>query len=91
VLKALKKFKCAFCIYELDGHLSPQEVTCGFVYVRLHGPGNKYQGSYPEQTLIDWSRKIRAWTGSGKDVYIYFDNDEEAFAAVNAKRLMELV
>ncbi len=36
----------AFCIYDLGGHLSPLEVTADFVYVRLHGPEGKYDGSY---------------------------------------------
>lgn len=34
----------AFCLYELAGHHSPKELTADFVYVRLHGPGDKYQG-----------------------------------------------
>jgi uncharacterized protein YecE (DUF72 family) len=91
VLKALKHYQCAFCIYELDGHLSPKEVTSRFVYIRLHGPGGKYQGSYPEKVLIQWANDIRSWTKAGKDVYIYFDNDEKAYAAFNARTLLELL
>lgn len=90
VYELLKKYNCAFCIYELEHHLSPLEVTADFVYVRLHGPGNKYQGSYTDTALKKWARQCRKWQEKGKDVYIYFDNDQAGFAAFNAKRLKEL-
>ncbi len=43
IYELLRSHNCAFCIYELEHHLSPMEVTADFVYIRLHGPGNKYQ------------------------------------------------
>jgi len=86
----LKKYDCAFCIYELDGHLSPLEVTTDFVYLRLHGPGRKYQGSYPEETLRQWANQCLEWSKT-KDVYVYFDNDEQGFAAFNALTLKQMV
>lgn len=86
VYKLLKKYKCAFCIYQLAGHMSPIEVTTDFVYLRLHGPTkNKYQGSYDFKTLKGWAEKSREWQAAGKDVFIYFDNDDSGFAAFNAQ------
>jgi uncharacterized protein YecE (DUF72 family) len=90
VYRLLENHNCAFCIYELNGHISPEKVTAGFVYIRLHGPGGKYQGSYDDASLSGWCNKIDAWRSSGKDVYVYFDNDDRAFAAANAKRLIEI-
>lgn len=87
----LKNNNCAFCIYELQYHLSPLEVTADFVYVRLHGPGNKYQGSYSDETLKEWAVRCKKWEQQGKDVFIYFDNDQEGYAAFNAVRLKELM
>lgn len=46
VYALLRQYNCAFCIYELAGHRSPEIVSADFVYIRLHGPGAKYQGSY---------------------------------------------
>lgn len=86
----LKKYNCAFCIYELAGHISPIQVTANFVYVRLHGPGNKYQGSYSDTTLNEWAKKCIKWSQT-KDVFVYFDNDERGYAAFNAIRLKELI
>jgi len=90
VYELLKTFKCAFCIYELDGHLSPIETTADFVYLRLHGPGAKYQGSYPDETLAYWAEKCRQWSQT-KEVFVYFDNDESGYAAFNALRLKEML
>jgi len=51
VYALLEKYGCAFCIYELAYHVSPIQITANFVYLRLHGPGNKYQGSYSDEVL----------------------------------------
>lgn len=91
IYELLRQYNCAFCIYELEHHLSPLEVTADFVYVRLHGPGNKYQGSYSVPALKKWAKQCLQWQKSGKDVYVYFDNDQAGYAAFNALRLTELV
>jgi uncharacterized protein YecE (DUF72 family) len=87
----LRKYNCAFCIYELAGHLSPLAVTADFVYLRLHGPGEKYQGSYSENILQEWALQCKEWREKGLDVFVYFDNDEKGYAAFNAIRLKEIL
>jgi uncharacterized protein YecE (DUF72 family) len=86
----LRQHGCAFCIYELDGHLSPLEVTADFVYIRLHGPSGKYAGSYDDHILKNWAGRIKKWRRQ-HDVYVYFDNDQAGYAAFNAVRLKELL
>jgi uncharacterized protein YecE (DUF72 family) len=83
----LAEHGAAFCIYEFGGVLSPREVTASFVYIRLHGPGGPYQGSYDPKTLADWAGAISTWVTQGKDVYCYFDNDQAGYAAQNALTL----
>jgi uncharacterized protein YecE (DUF72 family) len=87
----LRKNNYAFCIYELEYHLSPVEITADFVYVRLHGPEKKYQGSYTDKALAWWANRIVEWTDGGKDVYCYFDNDQYGYAALNARTLNEMM
>lgn len=87
----LRQYNCAFCIYELEHHLSPLQVTADFVYLRLHGPGNKYQGSYTPAALKKWARQCGQWQNDKKDVYVYFDNDQAGYAAFNAQQLISLV
>lgn len=90
VYQLLKKYNCAFCIYELAGHLSPFEITADFVYLRLHGPGNKYQGSYSDETLQKWAQQCYEWSKI-KEVFVYFDNDEKGYAVFNAFKLQQLL
>jgi len=89
--RILSKHGAAFCIYELAGRLSPKEVTADFVYIRLHGPGDAYQGRYDKQTLGGWAGAISAWTAKGLTVFIYFDNDEAGYAAQNALELQDML
>jgi uncharacterized protein YecE (DUF72 family) len=91
IFDLLKKYNCAFCIYELAGHTSPVNVTADFVYIRLHGPGGKYQGSYSNAQLKDWAHQCCEWQREGLDVFVYFDNDEQGYAAFNAQSLKQYV
>jgi uncharacterized protein YecE (DUF72 family) len=91
ILDLLKAFNCAFCIYELEGHMSPYLVSADFVYVRLHGPGKKYEGSYSVTTLKAWAKRCLKWQQEGKDIYVYFDNDQAGYAAFNAEKLKSLL
>jgi uncharacterized protein YecE (DUF72 family) len=91
ILALLAKRGAAFCIVDLAGKRSPVEVTAGFVYIRLHGPGGPYQGSYDGRTLSGWARRILGWSEAGRDVYCYFDNDEKAYAPHDALRLKAMV
>ena len=90
VLDLLRAHNAAWCAYHLAGFQSPVEITADIAYVRLHGPGGKYQGSYDDDALKGWADKIKAWRKDLKTIYIYFDNDEAGYAAKNALRLREL-
>jgi uncharacterized protein YecE (DUF72 family) len=88
----LRKSGCAFCIYELAGYQSPLTVTADFVYIRLHGPGaKKYEGSYSKHVLAIWAERCLSWQTEGKDIYLYFDNDQHAYAASNGQTLMDIL
>jgi len=91
VYALLREHNAAFCIYHLDGFLSPAQVTADFVYLRLHGPGGPYQGSYHTRTLRRWAGDIATWRRQGLEVYCFFDNDEAGYAARNARRLTQLL
>ncbi len=43
-----------------------EDVTSDFIYIRLHGTETLYSGSYSDDALDDWSKRIRAW-GAGKE------------------------
>lgn len=92
IVAVLKKHNAAFCIYELAGYQSPLELTADWTYVRLHGPTSfKYQGSYSDEQLAEWADRIRAWSRKLKAIYVYFDNDDSAYAVYNALTLKRMV
>src|SRR5262249_35637906 len=87
----LRRFNAASCFYELAGYSSPHELTADFVYIRLHGPGGKYQGSYTAEQLEHWASQIREWAERMKAIYVYFDNDQAGYAANNALELRRIL
>lgn len=87
----LSRHGAALCIYELDGFLSPKEITSDVVYVRLHGPDGAYRGSYDERCLAGWAGDLGRWAARGCAVYCYFDNDEHGYAVRNALRLQAML
>lgn len=66
-----------------------EELTTDFVYVRLHGDEELYVSGYDEAALDRWAGKVRAWTATGRDVYVYFDNDTKVRAPFDAMALAE--
>ena len=91
IYECLRKYNAAFCIFELDGVLSPGPITADFIYIRLHGPGGPYQGSYDTETLAGWAASFMAWAKQKKQIYCYFDNDQNGYAANNARQLKEML
>ena len=91
VYRILRKHNAAFCIFQISGFISGFHLTSDIAYVRLHGPDGAYQGSYPESALQYWARRIHEWRKQLRAVYIYFDNDQAAYAVENALRLKRLL
>jgi uncharacterized protein YecE (DUF72 family) len=91
VYELLSQHNAGYCIFDLAGTQSPVKVTTDFAYLRLHGPGGKYQGSYSYEALSIWSSVIRKWEADLRSVYVYFDNDDSGYAAHNALTLKELL
>ncbi|MGH8914447.1 MAG: DUF72 domain-containing protein [Acidimicrobiia bacterium] len=43
-----------------------EEITSGFVYLRLHGPGALYSSAYSDAELGGWASRIRAWSSGSE-------------------------
>ncbi|OQX53833.1 MAG: hypothetical protein B5M48_02410 [Candidatus Omnitrophica bacterium 4484_213] len=85
----LSKFNIAHCIISMEGFPLCLETTADFVYIRMHGA--RYTTSYSEKDLKKWAGYIKDFLQKGLDVYIYFNNDYNAYAIENAKRIKELL
>lgn len=88
----LRKHHAALCVYDLAGQQSPKELTAGFAYLRLHGPAEqKYSGRYTRPQLRQWMDLCAEWLESGaRQVFVYFDNDQSGYAALNAAEMQEM-
>lgn len=68
-----------------------QQVCSDLVYVRLHGHTRTYASSYNTEELTAWADRIAEWLEQDKDVHVYFDNDAEGAAPINALTLQALL
>ncbi len=66
-------------------------VTSDFVFVRRHGPEERYASSYSEQQLKRDAEWLKECVNGGSDAFVYFNNDANGYAVKNGLRLMELV
>jgi uncharacterized protein YecE (DUF72 family) len=93
VFALLERHGAAYCV--MSGAQLPcvLRATAPFVYVRMHGPDAQhlYAGSYPDEDLRWWAGRIGEWSASGRDVFVYFNNDGHGHAVRNAERLRDLV
>ena len=67
-----------------------QAVTADFTYLRFHYGSRGRRGNYSPAELEVWARRI-AELREREEVWAYFNNDWEAFAPRNARRLRELL
>jgi uncharacterized protein YecE (DUF72 family) len=64
------------------------ELTTDWTYIRLHHGRRGRRGNYSDAELDAWRRKIAAWR-SEAEVFVYCNNDWEAFAVKNAAWLRD--
>jgi uncharacterized protein YecE (DUF72 family) len=90
VYKALAARDVALCV-PVGGAIQPDLVTtAGFTYLRMHR-GAGAGGGFGDEELTLWARRVRAVAGSGKEVYVYFNNDRDGHAPRDAARLRQLL
>lgn len=90
VYEALASRGVALCV-PVGGRVQPDLVTtAAFTYVRMHA-GAGSGGRFEDEQLAQWAGRVRGLARSGKDVYVYFNNDREGHAPRDAQRLRELL
>lgn len=91
VIDLLGRYRVALCVHDMPGSESPLLVIGPLLYVRFHGYGAKYGGSYPGEVLQEWAVWLRDGLATGRDAYVYFNNDVDGHAVHDAERLRLLV
>ena len=88
VFHTLQRYNIGLCVFDMPGFTCPLVATSDFAYVRFHGSEGLYSSCYSDEELSQWRQKIVLLGKNLKAVYIYFNNDAEAFAIKNAITLM---
>jgi uncharacterized protein YecE (DUF72 family) len=88
-LRLLEDHEIALVVADTAGRYPLHEaMTAPFVYARLHGAEQLYASGYHDHEIARWAASVRRWLASGRDAYVYFDNDFEALAPRDAARLI---
>ncbi len=88
VFKTLHKYNIGFCVFDMPSLTCPLLATTDFAYIRFHGSTGLYSSCYSEEELAHWAARLTDLAAGLKTVYIYFNNDAEAFAVKNAMSLV---
>ena len=86
----LQEHGAALCLHDMAGSAVGGPAVGPFTYVRFHGAVGKYVGSYGDDVLSGWARRLAAEWRQGRDVYAYFNNDPDAVSTGDARRLRHL-
>lgn len=84
VFRILDKYNIGLCVFDMPSLSCPLVATADFAYVRFHGSTGLYWSCYSDEELADWAKRLADLAVNVKAVYIYFNNDAEAFAVRNA-------
>ncbi len=87
VLQILHKYNVGFCVFDMPSISCPLVATADFAYIRFHGGASLYSSCYSDEELADWSKRLVNLAENLKTIYVYFNNDAEAFAVRNAVTL----
>lgn len=87
MMDKLRRRGACLCLHDMSQCRPPDELTSEMTYMRFHGYGTRYGGSYPDQLLherADWIQRTGA-----RQVLVFFNNDREGYAIENARRMRE--
>ncbi|MCL5104802.1 MAG: DUF72 domain-containing protein [Armatimonadetes bacterium] len=90
VWSTLARYSAGYCIMDAPGLPLHIKTTSDFSYIRMHSGGEATKGNYTDGHLSNCARQIETLLERG-DVYIYFNNDQCAFAVNNALTLKKMV
>lgn len=92
VYSMFRKKNVDFAYISEAGEVPYDKVIALFKYFRLHGVGVRYASNYSEYYLYALAEKIKyAMQNRASEVYVYFNNDYNAYAPHNALRLIQII
>ena len=91
VAACLRQHHITLCLSDAADWPLWDTVTANMVYLRLHGHTRTYASAYSGKSLQRWAQRIHSWHRQGKQVHVYFDNDAEGAAPLDALHLLALL
>ncbi len=71
----IEKYKATLVIHDIPASATPfNGYNSEIIYLRFHGPGGTYRGSYSDDFINEYSTYIQSWLQENKTVYVYFNN-----------------
>lgn len=80
----------AICEHDLVKTPVPRP-TGNFRYLRFHGSQGKYKGRYGAKRLRRYAEDLKQWSRAGKDAFVFFNNDRQGQAILDALTLSDLL
>ncbi len=87
VFAILSQYHAGLCVFDMPSFRCPLVATADFAYIRFHGSSSLYSSCYSDEELTGWANRLADLAINLKTIYIYFNNDAEAFAVKNALTL----
>jgi len=87
----LKAYNVARCLHDYARAKIEPVITADFTYLRLHGADGHYRGSYDDATLTQLAQMLLDAARHQKALFVYFNNDTDAAAVTDARRLQTLL
>jgi len=84
VFEILHKYNIGLCVFDMPSLSCPLVATADFAYIRFHGSTGLYSSCYSDEELAGWAKRLANLATNLKAMYVYFNNDAEAFAVRNA-------
>ena len=91
IIKMLSSFSISNCIISAPEIKCVPVCTASFVYIRMHGTAKWYSYDYKKEELDWWIAKIQEFANNKKDVYMFFNNDTNAYAVKNADYIQNII
>jgi uncharacterized protein YecE (DUF72 family) len=62
-VKLLRRYKVALVVSDsTEAWPQFEDLSAGFVYIRLHGTETRYSGEYSDESLERWASRIELWS-----------------------------
>jgi len=89
VWERLRAHRMTFCTVSSGQVPATPVETSRVAYFRFHGLTGGHRYNYTDEELARWAETIRG--ARAEECYVYFNNDYQAYAVSNCRKLAELL